>query len=99
MSATLTHHNSFAPPDHRPHFSHPSNMSLAPSTFSPVDVVKTDDITIQEYFGNVSSHHHELSACVVSVEGGSEEAFQIPGFDEVRLSFPSVAVHTELRFT
>ena len=75
-------------------------MSLAPSTFSPVDVVKTDDITIQEYFGNVSSHHHELSACVVSVEGGSEEAFQIPGFDEVRLSLlPSVAVHTELRFT
>ena len=41
--------------------------SLA-QVFSPVPVVDSKDLLIQEYFGNVASKQPSLSACVVTVK-------------------------------
>eukprot|EP00947_MAST-08B_sp_MAST-8B-sp1_P000693 g693.t1 len=58
--------------------------ALQPTVGNPVDVVKAEDIIIQEYFGRVASNPPDgrLSACVVTVKKPSEEAYQTPLFDE-----------------
>lgn len=53
-----------------------------PTTFEAVDVVKAGPLTITEYFGNVASKDPTLSACLASVTGTCEEAYQAPEFDE-----------------
>ena len=44
-----------------------NHRSLA-QVFSPVPVVDSKDLLIQEYFGNVASKQPSLSACVVTVK-------------------------------
>lgn len=50
---------------------------------SPVNVVdQKGAIVIREFFGRVASGDKRLSACVVTVNAKSEEAWQTPQFDE-----------------
>jgi len=48
----------------------------------PVDVVEAPGITISEHFGNIASHDATASLAVAVVKAASEEAFQVPQFDE-----------------
>ena len=55
---------------------------MAVARFAPVDVVSAPDLTITEYIGRVASSHTDLSACVATVRGKTQEAPQTPAFDE-----------------
>ena len=56
-----------------------------PRVIRPVDVVNAPGITITEYFGGVASQQKEVSFAIAKVKAASEEAWQAPGFDEVRI--------------
>ena len=49
---------------------------------SPVTVVDAPLLRIDEYFGNVASKDSTISACIATVTGATEEAYQTPEFDE-----------------
>lgn len=63
-----------------------------PVVYKSVDVVSTPDLTITEYFGNVSSSDPALSACLATVTAPCQEAFQTPEFDEYVVVISGVVI-------
>jgi len=61
---------------------HAHATATAPALAESVDVVKAPDLTITEFFGNVTSRDEKLSACVAKVAKPCSEAWQKPEFAE-----------------